>query len=131
MQDQSIAKWQLQWDQTTKWSSTKQFFSIIKDRLTTNIKLTSNITAITTAHGKTKAYLHRFKIIKSPKCPCNGGNQTVDHLTYDCTKLQSEREKLISSVTKQDNWPVNKSDRVNKYIKLFTQFANAIDFEKL
>jgi hypothetical protein len=55
----------------------------------------------------------------------------VDHLIYDCTKLQSEREKLISSVTKQDNWPVNISDLVNKYIKQFTQFANSIDFEKL
>jgi hypothetical protein len=99
--------------------------------LTTNIKLISNITAIVTVHGKTKAYLQRFKIIKSPECPCNGGNQTVDHLIYDCTKLQSEREKLISSVSEQDNWPVNKSDLVNKFIKHFTQFANSIDFEKL
>jgi hypothetical protein len=70
-------------------------------------------------------------LIKSPKCPCNGGHQTVDHLIYDCNKLQSERKKLINSVSKQDNWPVNKSDLVNKYIKQFTQFANSIDFEKL
>jgi hypothetical protein len=65
MQNQSIDKWQFQWDHTTKGSTTKQFFPITKDRLTTNINLTPNFTAIVTAHGKTKAYLHRFKIIET------------------------------------------------------------------
>jgi hypothetical protein len=62
VRDQSIAKWQTQWDRTTKGSTTKQFFPIIKDRLITKIKLTPNFTAIITAHGKTKAYLNRFQI---------------------------------------------------------------------
>ena len=64
--------------------------------------------AIVTAHTKTKAYLHLFKTIESPECPGDGGNQTVDHLIYDGTKLQRDREKLISSISKQDNWLVNK-----------------------
>jgi hypothetical protein len=131
VRDQSIAKWQIQWDRTTKGSTTKQFFPIFKDRLTTKIKLTPNFTAIVTVHGKTKAYLHRFIIIESPECPCDDGNQTVDRLLYDCTKLQREWEKLIGNISEQDNWPVNKSDLVNKHIKYFIQFANSIDFEKL
>jgi len=55
----------------------------------------------------------------------------VDHLLYDCSKLQRETEKLIREVSKQENWPVEKSDLVNKHIKHCIQFANAIDFEKL
>jgi hypothetical protein len=55
----------------------------------------------------------------------------VDHLLYDCTKLQMEREKLISNISNQDKWLVNKRDLVNKHIKHFNQFANSIDFEKL
>ena len=51
----------------------------------------------------------------------------MDHLLYDCTKLQREREELISNVSKQDNWPVNKSDVVNKYLKHFIQFTDSID----
>ena len=69
------------------------YFPIIKDRLINKIKLTPNVTAIVTAHGKTKTYLHRFKITESPECPCDGGNQTVDHLIYDCNILQRERER--------------------------------------
>jgi hypothetical protein len=99
--------------------TTKQFFPIIKDRLTTKIKLTTNFTATVTFDGKTKEYLHYLKIIESPECPC------------DRTKLQMEREKLISNVANQNKWPVNKRDIVNRHIKHFIQFTNSIDFEKL
>ena len=70
-------------------------------------------------------------IIESPECPCDGGNQTVDHLIYDCTKLQTERVQLIRNTSNQDKWPVNKRDLVKKHIKHFNQFVNSIDFEKL
>jgi len=63
--EQSIAKWQNQSDRTTKGQATKQFFPVIKDRLTNKIKLTLKFTATVTAHGKNKAYLYRFKIIVS------------------------------------------------------------------
>jgi hypothetical protein len=148
VRDQSIAEWQNQWDRTTKGLATKQFFPIIKDRLTTKINLTPNFTATVTAHGKTKAYLHRFKIIDSPECPCDGGNQTVDHILYGCIKLQREREQLIHNLSNQDSWPVEKCDLVKKHTKHFTQFmkksvlvkkhikhfiqfVNSIDFDKL
>jgi len=42
-----------------------------------------------------------------------------------------EREKLVSKVSKQDNWPVTKSDLVNKLIYYFFEFTNTIDFKKL
>jgi hypothetical protein len=55
----------------------------------------------------------------------------VDHLLYDWTKLQREKEKLKCNVLKQDKLLVNKSDLVNKYTKHFVHFTNSIDFEKL
>ena len=93
LREQRIAKWQNQSDHTTKGQATKQFFPVIKDRMTNKIKLTPNFTATVTAHGKTKAYLHRFKIIESPECACNSGSRTVEHSLYECTKVQTERER--------------------------------------
>jgi hypothetical protein len=84
-----------------------------------------------TAHGKTKAYLHRFGIIESPECHSGGASQTVEHLLFDCTALQNERERLIGKIAKQDNWPVNKYQLVNEHIKHFLQFTNTTDFIKL
>jgi len=84
-----------------------------------------------TAHGKTKAYLHCFKIIQSPECVCTHGDQTTDHLIFDCDLLNKERGKLIAHTSRDEDWPVRKCDLVNKYLKQFTMFANSIDFEKL
>ena len=84
-----------------------------------------------TAHGKTRSYLHRFKIIESPECPCGNGTQTVEHLLYDCDTLSNERGKLIANITKEDHWPMWKSVLVSKYLKQFTHFSNSIDYENM
>jgi hypothetical protein len=95
------------------------------------INLTPNFTAMITAHGKTRAYLYRFKIIENTDRPCSNGKQTADRLLYDCNKLSNEREKLIAQIAKEDNWPVRKSDLVKKYLKQLIQFTESIDYEKL
>jgi precorrin-6B methylase 2 len=94
------------------------------------INLSPNFTALVTAHGKSKAYLHRFKIIQSPECICTHGNQTADHLIFDCDRLEKEREKLIANRAREEDWLVRKCDLVNKYLKQFTTFTNSINFEK-
>jgi len=129
--ENAIAKWQLQWDDTAKGRTTKEYFPDIKERLKMKIRLSPNLTAMLTAHGKTKAYLHRFKIIQSPECICKHGDQTTDHLIYDCEILDKEREKLIAYTSREEDWPVRKCEFVKKYLKQFTTFANSIDFEKL
>jgi len=110
---------------------TKEFFPNIKARLKTELRLTPNFTALVTAHGKTKAYLHRLKTIQSPECVCNHADQTTDRFIFDCEILDKEREKLIAYTSREDDWPVRKCQLVNKYLKQFSIFANSIDFEKL
>jgi len=92
-----------------------EFFANIKNRLKPKINLTPNFTTMITAHGKTRSYLHRFKIIESPECSCASGNQTADYLLYQCSKLNNEREKLIAYISTEDSWPVKKNELVNKY----------------
>jgi hypothetical protein len=55
----------------------------------------------------------------------------VDHLIFDCDRLEKERGKLIAYTAKEEDWLVRKCDLVNKYLKQFTTFTNSIDFEKL
>ena len=89
------------------------------------------MTATVTAHGKAKDYLHIFKVTDLPECPCENGNQTVDHFIYACQRIQKEVEALISNIAKQDTWPREKIELANKYIKQFTQFTNSINFDNL
>jgi hypothetical protein len=55
----------------------------------------------------------------------------VDHLLYDCSKLNNERDKVIAHISKEDKWPVRKSELMNKYLKRVIHFTNSIDYEKL
>ena len=71
--------------------------------------VTSNFTAIVTGHGKTRAYLHRFKLLESAKCPCNKGDQTTDHLLYHCTLLQYPREILKKETLKCGNLAIKQT----------------------
>jgi hypothetical protein len=73
-----------------------------------NIHVNPNFTAIVTGHGKTEAYLHRFKILENATCPCNKGDQTIDHLINQCALLQTHRELLRNNVLKSRKWPVSK-----------------------
>jgi len=67
---------------------TKSFFPIIDDGLKFRLKANPNFTAIVTGHGNIKSYLYKYKIIDKPMCPCKKGNQTVDHILFNCTVLE-------------------------------------------
>ena len=91
------------------------------------INLTQNFAAILTGHGKTKAYLHRFKIINEQTCPCRTAEQTTDHVIYECEKLTKQREKLKT----KGSWPTNKKALIRKHYRDFVKFINEIPFDKL
>jgi hypothetical protein len=82
---------------------TKDYFLEVAERLNTKINITQNLTTVITGHGNIKTYLHRFKIIDLPKCPCGHNEQTTEHVLLECTLLNKERESLISAVSRTDD----------------------------
>jgi hypothetical protein len=81
--------------------------------------------------GKTRAYLHQFKIIENATCPCNKGNQTVDHLLNQCTLLKTQRELLRNNILKSGNWPVSEEELITKHLKSFLTFIKSIGIDQL
>jgi len=106
---------------------TKQFFPNVKDRLKLGIDINPIFTALVAGHGKTRAYLHRFKILEQATCACKKGDQTIDHLINQCTLLQTQRELLRSNVLKYGNWPTSKHELTTKHLKPFLTFTKPID----
>jgi hypothetical protein len=125
---EATQKWQKEWENCTKAATTKQFCPNVLDRIKLNINVNPNFTAMVTGHGKTRAYLHRFKIIESATCPCNKGDHTIDHLLNQCTLLQTQRE-LRKNVLKSGNWRVSKEELIKKHLKSF--FTKSLDFDQL
>jgi len=94
------------------------------------INPTPNFTAIVTGHGNIKTYLHKFKIIENPTCPCNKEDQTVDHTIYSCKLHEQERDRMKASIIKPEHWPVSKHKLVQKYYNNFKQFTDNIVLNK-
>jgi len=119
--------WQKEWETTKKGSTRKEYFPTVAERLKTKINFTQNLTTIVNGHGNIKSYIHRFRIIEAPDCPCGNGNQTAEHILFECGILQEEWERLIAAMAKTDNWPIKKDTFIKMYYKAFARFTKTID----
>ena len=63
--------------------------------------------------------------------PADGGEQSVDHILYECRLLEHERGRLKAAVIRSENWPVSKDKRSVKFYKNFKEFANSILLDKV
>jgi hypothetical protein len=114
LNEQSVNQWQKEWERTSKGATTKSFFPKIIDRLKLRINATPNFTAIVTGHGNIKTYLFKYRIIESPVCSCEEGEQSVDHIIFECKLLEQERTRLKAMVKK---WPVSKDKLSIKFYR--------------
>ena len=62
------------------------------------IPRTPEFTALVTGHGKPRSYIHRFKLADYPMCLCNEGEQTSDHIIFDCNLLETQRDLKIRKI---------------------------------
>jgi hypothetical protein len=124
-------KWQKEWVKTTKAAVTKQFFPNVRDGIKLNINANPNFTAMITGHGKTRTYLHRFKLVESAICPRNKEDQTIDHLLNSCKLVQTQRDLFRNNILKYGNWPVSKEELISKHLKSFLTFTKSINFDQL
>jgi len=129
LSETSETKWQIEWDRTIKGVTTKLYFPKVADRLKLKIRVTPNLTMMVTGHGNIKSYLYKYKTIDSPMCPCKIGEQTTDHILYDCDLVKQERDKLKAEILRTENWPVSKNTLINKYTKIFNKFVDSIHLE--
>lgn len=129
---EELEEWQRQWTDTTKGAVCRSFFPRLEQRLKIKMPITPEFTALVTGHGMTKTYLHRFKIADDPTCPCNEGQQTPDHIIFDCSILEAQRSSMIRQIMLNGGpWPPPKDELINRHLTAFLSFVKQIDFQKL
>ena len=116
---------------TTKGNTTKEYFPAVAERLNMKISTNRHLTTVLKGHVNIKSYLHRFKIITSPSCPCDKNDQTTDHLLYECELLKSQRHIIKIAVSKSGVWPTRKNTLISRHYKSFKRFVSSIPFDNL
>jgi len=78
------------------------------------------LSMVITGQVKLRAYLHRFKIIEDPMCPCETNPQTIDHLIWECTLLSKQRQSLKNGIIEAGgSWPISNIELANTYTNIF------------
>jgi len=131
IEEEATGKWQKEREDCKKAATTKQFFPNVTDRLKLRTDINPNFTALVIGHGKTRAYLHRFKIMDQATCACKKGDQTIDHLINQCTLLQMQRDHLKSNALKRGDWPESHQELIKKHLKPFLTFTKSMEFDQL
>ena len=90
--EKAVRKWETEWANSTKAADTRKYFLTVRDRLRTKIYLTPKLTVVLSGHGKTRSYLHRFKLRKEATCFCGKEDQTMDHIIFKCIKTKEQRQ---------------------------------------
>ena len=81
----------------------EKFFPKIADRLKLKINVTPKFTTMVTGHGNIKSYLFKYKINDSSICSCKRGEQTIDHILYECELVEQERDRIKAAVLRSEN----------------------------
>jgi len=111
----------------TPWISEQEWSRIFIVLHVTSPKLT----AVLSGHGKTRAYLNRFKLREEATCICGKEDQTMNHLLFNCIKTRQQRDLLKRRINKQMDLQDNKQELITKYRKVYSEFIESIDFEQL
>jgi len=64
-------------------------------------------------------------------CSCEEGDQTVDHIIYDCKLLEQEISRLKAVVILTDKWPVSRDKLSTKFYRNFKEFMDNIKLDKV
>jgi len=59
------------------------------------------------------------------------GEQTIDHILFNCEPVEQERDIIKAAVLRSENWPVNKDTLINIYCKNFKKFKDSFSLDKL
>jgi len=97
IEEETKVQWPKEWKECTKAGITKEFLPTVHGRQKININITPLFTEMVAGHGKTRAYLHRFKILEHANCPFGNGDENINNLHYRCSILH-KKEKYLNVV---------------------------------
>ncbi|KAL0803238.1 hypothetical protein ABMA28_017295 [Loxostege sticticalis] len=127
----TLAKWQDEYAAETANSEIRKWFNNIEEigEFKKRVGTSFEYTQIITGHGFHKSYLHRFKILDNPVCPCDDSSiQDITHLTRHCPvfgKIRHEHEMTCRNL-KIDPYNLLALTTKEQPIETFTILVNEI-----
>ncbi|KAL7723113.1 hypothetical protein ACLKA6_013858 [Drosophila palustris] len=103
MREETLQKWQQEWDQSSNGRWTHRLIPELKPWLQRRHgQMDFYLAQIMTGHGCFKAYLHRFKHERNPYCDSCGHDviEDAEHVAFHCPSFGREREQALAPNTR-------------------------------
>ena len=98
----SLQTWQQRWDAADKGRWTHRLIPSVEVwKKRKHGEVNYHLTQFLTGHGCYRKYLHRFGHDESPLCPTCGEDEDAEHVTFKCSRFQSEREELFKATNEE------------------------------
>ncbi|XP_063824508.1 uncharacterized protein LOC135074135 [Ostrinia nubilalis] len=129
------AKWQEEYASAAIHSNIFRWFTTVGEiaEFRKHVGPSFESSQIFTGHGFHKSYLHRFKIIDNPYCPCDDSSlQDIDHLMRDCpifSRLRHEHEMTCNNLRIDPYKPqqiITKSQPIVTFIALINSIVHQL-----
>jgi hypothetical protein len=94
-----LKEWQTQCERAEKGAICRTFSPNVNREFDIRLPITPGVRAIVSGNGKTRSYLKTFNLKEEFKCPCNEGQQTVEHIIHflcpNCCKMRDCNTLLL------------------------------------
>jgi Reverse transcriptase (RNA-dependent DNA polymerase)/Endonuclease-reverse transcriptase len=106
LREKILDTWQDRWNRSDKGRWTFSMMPDVRRRLSLPLQLDHYTTQFLTGHGDFNAKLDGFRLREGAGCSCGLGDETVEHVLFECSTHEEERVRLRNAViAPTGTWP--------------------------
>jgi hypothetical protein len=95
----TLEVWQRRWDSGKTARLVHRFFPDVAKRMRSSfIKWDHYSVQLITGHGEFRGKLHKLGLREEPMCACGLGDQTAEHILWECPIMDDAREEMLSGM---------------------------------
>jgi hypothetical protein len=103
----TLEEWQKRWDAGRTARLVHKFLPDVSERMKRSfLHFDHYTTQLVTGHGQFRAKLHSLGLRDDPDCACGLGNQTAEHIIWECPLLNDVRDEMMRGMVVRDPQPI-------------------------
>jgi hypothetical protein len=96
----TLEEWQKRWDGGKTGRLVYKFLPDVSERMKrAYLKFDHYSVQLITGHGHLRGKLFRLGLLDDPTCSCGMGDQTAEHILWECPILEDARVEMLSGMT--------------------------------
>jgi hypothetical protein len=99
VRERTLVEWQRRWDGARSGRLTYRFLPCVTERMKrAYLRFDHYSVQLITGHGQLRGKLFQLGLRDDPMCSCGMGDQTAEHILWECPILEDARDEMLSGM---------------------------------